>query len=100
MLKDATDSAKNTIVSQNNHITEQDQSIQHLKKRLQSKENEFCKQVDMFHEENDNLQSQLKRCFHLPPESCLQEQGVKLSFAKNALPVRQEAIHIKGESRK
>ena len=62
-LREATDSAKETIISQNEHIAHQDSSMRQLKKRLQSWEKDHSKKMDGLQRENERLQSKLERCF-------------------------------------
>ena len=60
-LREGIDSAKETIVSQNEHMAQQDNSMRQLKKRLQIKEKEHSKQSDSLQRENDKLHLQMER---------------------------------------
>ena len=63
VLQEAVDSAKGTIISQNEHITHQNSSMRQLKKRLQSSERDHGKQKDALQREIDKLQGRLERYF-------------------------------------
>ena len=61
-LREATESAKDTIISQNEHIAQQDSSMRQLKKRLQSMEKDHSKQMLSLQRVHDTLHDQLERC--------------------------------------
>lgn len=60
-LKCAVESAKDTIVAQNQHITNQENTIRQVKRSLQAREQVLKTQVESLQGENDHLQAHLER---------------------------------------
>ena len=64
-LRAAVDSAKETILSQNEHISGQSATIRQLRQKNKDAENNFQIQIQEIQEKNEDLRSQMEKAGRL-----------------------------------